>query len=60
MRVISKEYAEHLKNNEIYQFIVNHPKPDFTELDKECEKAEQWISKVHKEERKQLQEMSKK
>lgn len=60
MRVLSKEYQEHLKNNEIYQFIVNHPKPDFTELDKECEKAEKWISKVHAEERRQIREMSKK
>ncbi len=34
MRVLSKEYQEHLKKNEIYQFIVNHPKPDFKELEK--------------------------
>lgn len=34
MRVISKSYQEHLKKNEAYQFIVNHPKPDFKELDK--------------------------
>ena len=34
MRVLSKEYQEHLKKNEIYQFIVNHPKPDFEELEK--------------------------
>lgn len=34
MRVITKEYKEQLKNNETYQFIMNHPKPDFTELDK--------------------------
>lgn len=34
MRMLSKEYQEHLKNNEIYQFIMNHPKPDFKELDK--------------------------
>lgn len=34
MRVLSKEYQEHLKKNEVYQFIVNHPKPDFKELEK--------------------------
>lgn len=34
MRVFSKEYQEHLKKNEAYQFIMNHPKPDFKELDK--------------------------
>lgn len=34
MRVLSKEYKEHLKKNEAYQFIMNHPKPDFKELDK--------------------------
>lgn len=34
MRVLSKEYQEHLKNNEVYQFIINHPRPDFAELEK--------------------------
>lgn len=60
MRVLSKEYQEHLKNNEIYQFIVNHSKPDFTELDKESKEFEEWISKVHEDERKKIREMSKK
>lgn len=34
MRVISEEYQKHLEQNEAYQFIINHPKPDFTELEK--------------------------
>lgn len=34
MRVLMKEYQEHLKKNEAYQFIINHPRPDFTELEK--------------------------
>lgn len=59
MRVLSKEYQEHLKNNEIYQFIINHPRPDFAELDKECDDFEVWISSEHKKEREQLKEISK-
>lgn len=34
MRVLTEEYQEHLKKNEAYQFIINHPRPDFTELEK--------------------------
>lgn len=60
MRVLSKEYQEHLKKNEAYQFIMNHPKPDFKELDKECSDFEKWISAEHNKERKSLREISKK
>lgn len=60
IRVLSKEYKEHLKHNEVYQFIMSQPRPDFKELDKESKEFEDWISTVHKEEQKQLQEMSKK
>lgn len=60
MRVLSKEYQEHLKKNEIYQFIVNHPKPDFKELEKESAAFENWISGEHKKEREQLREIASK
>ncbi len=60
MRVLSKEYQEHLKTNETYQFIMNHPRSDFKELDKECDDFEVWISNVHKKERSKLKEISKK
>ena len=60
MRVLSKEYQEHLKKNEIYQFIVNHPKPDFKELEKECSAFENWISAEHKKERDHLREFANK
>ena len=60
MRYLSKEYQEHLKNNEVYQFIVNQPKPDFKELDKECSDFEVWISSVHKKEIDSLRKISKK
>lgn len=60
MRYLSKEYQEHLKNNEVYQFIVNHPKPDFKELDKECSDFEKWISLEHKKEIDSLRMISKK
>lgn len=59
MRVISEEYQKHLEQNEAYQFIINHPKPDFTELEKECDDFEEWISNEHKKEREQLREISK-
>lgn len=34
MWVLTKEYQEHLKKNEAYQFIINHSCPDFKELEK--------------------------
>ena len=49
MRYLSKEYQEHLKNNEVYQFIVNHPKPDFTELDKLKDPYEDDLLKKYEE-----------
>lgn len=56
MRVLSKEYQEHLKKNEIYQFIMNQPRPDFTELNKECEKVENSMHKAQEEDRKKMME----
>lgn len=47
MRTLSKENQEHLKKNEVYQFIINHPKPDFTELDKECDDFENWLLMIY-------------
>ena len=49
MRYLSKEYQEHLKNNEVYQFIVNHPKPDFKELDKLKDPYEDDLLKKYEE-----------
>lgn len=56
MRTPSKEFMEKLKQSEAYQFIVNHPKPDFTELDKECEKVEKSMRKAQEEDRKKMLE----
>lgn len=56
MRTPSKEFLEKLEQNEAYQFIVNHPKPDFTELDKECEKFEKKMLEAQAEDRKKMME----
>lgn len=56
MRVLSKEYQEHLKHNEIYQFIMNQPRPDFKELDAECRKVENSMHKAQEEDRKKMLE----
>lgn len=51
MRTPSKEYREMLKRSETYQYILNTPKPDFTELDKECAELEAWITEEHKKDK---------
>ena len=54
MRVITKEYLEELKNDELYNLIINTPKPDFTQLDKDCAEFEAWITKEHEKDRAML------
>ena len=51
MRIITDEYREQLLKNRVYQMIVNTPKPDFTQLDKEVAEFEEWIAQEHKKER---------
>ena len=54
MRVLTPEYLESLKNDEIYNFIINTPKPDFTQLNKDCAEFEAWITKEHEKDRAML------
>lgn len=56
MRTPSKEFLEKLNQSEAYQFIVNHPKPDFTELDKDNEKFEKEMLEAQSEDRKKMLE----
>ena len=51
MRIITDEYREDLLKNKVYQMIINTPKPDFTQLDKEVAEFEEWIAHEHKKER---------
>ena len=51
MRILTKEYRDMLKRSETYQYILHTPKPDFTELDKECAEFEAWITEEHKKDR---------
>lgn len=51
MRIITDEYREMLNKSEIYQYFMNLPKPDFTELDKECSEFKAWITEEHKKDR---------
>jgi len=51
MRIITDEYRKELMKNKVYQMIVNTPKPDFTQLDRECAEFEEWIAEVHNRER---------
>ena len=60
MRVISKDYQKQLEKNEVFQFIVNHPKPDFATLEKESLEFENWISFEHKKENEKIKENQKK
>ncbi len=54
MRVITKEYQEMLDKSEAWNFIKNTPRPDFTELDKDCAEFEAWITKEHEKDRERL------
>ena len=52
MRTVTPEYLEKLRNgNSAYATIINTPRPDFTELDKECEELKEWIQEEHKKDR---------
>ena len=52
MRTVTPEYLEKLRNgNSAYATIINTPRPDFTELDKECEEFKEWIQAEHKKDR---------
>lgn len=60
MRVITKEYQAMLNQSEAWNYIMNTPKPDFTELDKDVAKFEKWIKKEHEKDRRILREAVKK
>ena len=51
MRIITKEHEEAMRKNRVYCMIVNTPRPDFTELQKDSDEFERWISKIHRKER---------
>ena len=51
MRIITDEYRVELLKNKVYQMIINTPKPDFTQLDKEVAEFERWIAQEHQKER---------
>lgn len=57
MRCITKEMLEKReKADSVYNFILRTPKPDFTELDKECAEFKEWIRKEHKKDQQIMQE----
>ena len=51
MRIITKEHESAMRRNRVYCMIVNTPRPDFTELQKNSDEFERWISKIHRKER---------
>ena len=57
MRCITKEMLEaREKADSAYNYILRTPKPDFTELDKECEELKAWITEEHKKDRQIIRE----
>jgi len=57
MRCITKEMLEkRAASNSVYNFILHTPKPDFTELDKECEEFKAWITEEHKKDKEIMME----
>ena len=52
MRCITKEMLEkRQKADNAYNYILHTPKPDFTELDKECAEFKAWIVEEHKKDK---------
>jgi len=51
MRIITKEHETAMRKNRVYCLIVNTPRPDFTEMQKDSAEFERWISGVHRRER---------
>jgi hypothetical protein len=54
MRILTPEYLKELENDEMYNYIVNTPKPDFTQLDKDCKVFAAWLAKEHEKDRAML------
>ena len=51
MRIIAREQEAAMRKNRVYCLIINTPPPDFTELKKDSDEFERWISNVHRKER---------
>jgi len=51
MRIITDEHEAAMRKNRVYCMIVNTPRPDFTELQKDSDEFERWIAGVHRRER---------
>ena len=51
MRIITKEHEAAMRKNRVYRMIIDTPRPDFTELKKDSDEFERWISNVHRKER---------
>ncbi|MCR5725217.1 MAG: hypothetical protein K6G80_09055 [Treponema sp.] len=57
MRCITKEMLEKREQaDNVYNYILHTPKPDFTELDKECAEFKAWITEEHKKDKQIMME----
>lgn len=54
MRLLTEEYKKQLSKDDVYNFILNTPKPDFTQLHRESKEYEKWISEEHEKDRRIL------
>lgn len=48
MRIITKEHEAAMRKNRVYRMIIDTPRSDFTELKKDSDEFERWISNVHR------------
>ncbi|MCH5149785.1 MAG: hypothetical protein J1G30_03880 [Spirochaetales bacterium] len=57
MRCITKDMVDKRKKvNTAYNYILNTPRPNFTELDKESAEFKAWITAEHKKDMKIISE----
>ncbi|MDE7228260.1 MAG: hypothetical protein K2N31_08050 [Treponemataceae bacterium] len=58
MRCITKDMIDRRKKaNTVYNYILNTPRPDFTELDKESAEFKEWITVEHEKDRQIISEV---
>ena len=51
MRIITPDQEIAMRKNRVYCLIVNTPRPDFSQLRKESDEFERWISNEHRKEK---------
>lgn len=58
MRIITPECEAAMRENRVFQLLMNTPPPDLSHLRREAEVFARWIAREHKKERELLAKAS--